>query len=158
MPGLAWSLPAATEVRRQLDAAIVAALDERGLRRTWSFPDQLAQSYRRNSSYATDPYAFAEEPLRTMSADANTHLPEPLASQIRTMVALQQDTRLVLAPVELRLEKAGTGGRGVLRVTLMDARTSDVHWVGDIVSDTVSEFGPAVTASIAVRLAGVIAP
>ena len=93
-----------------------------------------------------------------MSVDDKTHLPEPLASQIRTMVALQEDTRLVLAPVELRLDTAGTGGRGVLRVTLMDARTSDIRWIGDIVSDTVPAFGPAITASIAARLAGVVTP
>ena len=38
-------------------------------------------------------------------------LPEPLASQLRTIVALHDDARLVLAPVELRLE-AATGQRG----------------------------------------------
>jgi hypothetical protein len=158
LPGLAWTVPPSMQVRRQLDADILAALDARGLRGTWIFPEQLAQSYRRNAAYATDPYTLAEEPLRAPSFDSNVHLPEPIASQIRTLVALQQDTRLVLAPVELRLESAGAGGRGVLHLVLIDARMSNVRWVGDITSDTVPAFGPAITASIAARLASVITP
>jgi hypothetical protein len=157
-PGLAWTLPAAAAVKRQLDADIVAAFDARGLRRAWIFPDQLEQSYRHNAAYATDPYALAEEPLRAASFDPNVHLTEPIASQIRTLVALQENTRLVLAPVELRLENAGAGGRGVLHLVLIDARLSNVRWVGDITSDTVAAFGPEITRSIAARLAGVVAP
>ena len=39
---------------------------ERGLRSTVDLSaDQLAQSYRRNATYAADPYALAEEPLRS---------------------------------------------------------------------------------------------
>ena len=58
-----------------------------------------------------------------------------------TLVALHQDVRLVLAPVELRIEKAGpTTGRGVLRVALIDARLSNVYWSGEIPSDTASAF------------------
>jgi hypothetical protein len=83
-------------------------------------------------------------------------LPEPLASQIRTLVALHDDTRFVLAPAELRLEAAGAGGRGVLRLVLIDARLSKIGWFGEIASDTVPAFGPAITASIAARLAGVV--
>lgn len=146
------------DMKRQMDADIIAAMDDRGLRRNWVFSDQLAQTARRNSTYATDPSLFAEEPLRSPSLAYDRALPEPLASQIRTLVALEQDVRLVLAPVELRLEKAGTGGRGVLHLVLIDARTSQPQWIGDIPGDTVSAYGPKVTASIAARLAGVIAP
>ena len=146
------------DIERQMDADIVAAMEERGLKRNWIFPERLAQTARRNSTYATDPYAFAEEPLRAPSLPYDRPLPEPLASQIRTLVAFEQDVRLVLAPVELRLEKAGTGGRGVLHLVLIDARTSQPQWIGDIPGDTVSAYGPKVTASIAARLAAVIAP
>ena len=76
---------------------------------------------------------------------------------MRTLVALHDDVRYVLAPVELRLEQAGTGGRGVLRVVLLDARLSKVMWIGEFSSDTLTAFGPAVTAGIAAKLASAVA-
>lgn len=162
MPGLDWarSVQQAGDVRRTLDADIVAAFDERGLRANWIFPDALEQSYKRNSTYATDPYSLAEEPLRSPSFAADAHLPDPLAAQLRTLVALHDDVRLVLAPVELRFEPVGDGkvGRGVLSLALVDARTTTVVWKGEVASDTASSFGPAITASIGARLAGVVAP
>jgi len=91
-----------------------------------------------------------------------TRLPEPLASQVRTLVALHDDTRLVLVPVELKLEpvpgQTGAGGRGVLRVVLLDARLSNVRWIGDITSDAAPVFGAAITASVAAKLAAAVAP
>jgi phosphomannomutase len=59
----------------------------------------------------------------------------------------------------VRLEKAGaSGGRGVLRLVLLDARLSNVRWIGQVAGDSLSAFGPAVTASVAARLANVVAP
>jgi hypothetical protein len=160
-PGLDWSsaMGRPSEVQRTLDADIMAALEERGLKATWIFPPQLEQSFKRNASYAADPYTLAEEPLRSPMLAVDVRLPEPLASQIRTMVALHDDVRLVLAPVELRLEKAGaTAGRGVLRLVLLDARASNVRWIGQVAGDSAAAFGPAITASVAARLANVVAP
>jgi hypothetical protein len=148
-PGLDWRATMGREsaVQRTLDADIMAALEERGLKETWIFPPQLEQSFKRNSSYGADPYTLAEEPLRGPALAVDARLPEPLASQIRTMVALHDDVRLVLAPVELRLEKAGaSGGRGILR------------WIGQVAGDAAPAFGPVVTASLAARLANVVAP
>lgn len=159
-PELPWTAAVGnpTEVARTLDADILAAFDEHGLRRTWIFPPDLMQSYRRNPTYATDPYALAEEPLRAPTFRSEDHLPEPLASQLRTLIALHDDARMVLAPVELRLEPAGPGaGRGVLHLALIDARGDNVVWTGDVVSDTVPAFGPEISASIASRLANVVA-
>jgi hypothetical protein len=161
MPDLAWTSAIARpgELQRTLDADILAAFEDRGLQKTWILPPQLVQSYRRNSTYAADPYTLAEEPLRSPSLAVNARLPEPLASQIRTLVALHDDARLILAPVELRLESAGNGtGRGVLRLVLLDARASNVVWIGQVSSDAAASFGPAITASVAQRLAGVVAP
>ena len=161
MPDLAWNAAVARpgQLQRTLDADILAALEERGLQKTWILPPQLVQSYRRNSTYAADPYTLAEEPLRSPSLAVNARLPEPLASQIRTLVALHDEARLVLAPVELRLESAGEGtGRGVLRLVLLDARASNVVWIGQVSSDAAAVFGPAITASVAARLASAVAP
>ena len=159
--GLTWTIPPVAELRRTMDADILSAFDERGLRKAWIFPEQLQSAYRRNPTYATDPYGLAEEPLRSPALAIDQRLPEPLASQIRTMVAFHEDARLVLAPVELVLEPApgGTGvGRGVLRLVLMDARLSNVRWIGTVTGDSSASFGPVITASVAAKLAGVVAP
>jgi hypothetical protein len=156
---LGWTVGPAGALQESLDNEIAAAFDERGLKRGWVFPDQLVQSAKRNAPYATDPYGLAVEFLRSPTLAVDTRLPEPLASQIRTLVALYPNVRLVLAPVELTLERAQPhGGRGVLKVVLMDARLSNIRWLGTITSDTVESFSPAIAASIASRLAGVVAP
>lgn len=157
-PGLAWSSAVGrlVDVQRTLDADILAALDERGLRKMWIFPEDLAQSFRRNASYSTDPYTLAEEPLRSSTLAVDQRLPEPLASQLRTLIALHEDSRLVLAPVELRLEPAETGGRGVLRLILIDPRMSVTRWIGEVTSDPAPAYGPVISASIAAKLANLV--
>jgi hypothetical protein len=161
-PGLSWTLPRLTEVARTQDADIAAAFSDRGIK-TWILPSRLDSAYRRNPTYATDPHALAEEPLRSPALGGDQRLPEPIASQLRTIVALHDDARLVLAPVELRMEPTtGAGaagqGRGVLHLVLVDARTSAVRWIGDVTSDPAPAFGPSITASIASKLSAVIAP
>ncbi len=159
MPGLDWSAAVGrpADAQKTLDADIVAALAERSVGKTWLFPEQLFQSYQRNSTYATDPYDLAEESLRAPGLAVGARLQEPLASQLRTLVALHEDARLVLAPVDLRFEKAGTGGRGRLRLVLIDPRYSSISWIGEISSDTLPTFSPAISAGIASRLANMIA-
>lgn len=160
MPGLAWAdaIGPTDAVRQTMDADIAAAFEDRGLRHVWVFPPELEASFKRNASYATDPRELAEEPLRSPSLALDARIPEPLASQLRTLVALHDDVRLVLAPVDLRFEPAGAAaGRAVLRLVLVDARLSSVRWMGEITSDTASTFGPVLTASIAAKLAGVVA-
>ena len=150
------------EFERTLDADIPAAFEDKGIKKGWLFPPELRASYRRNSSYAADPDNFALEPLRSPMLAIDARLPEPLASQVRTLVALHDDTRLVLVPVELKLEPVSPGGqpggRGVLRVVLLDARLSNVRWIGEITSDPAPVFGAAITASVAAKLAAAVAP
>jgi hypothetical protein len=65
---------------------------------------------------------------------------------------------VVLVPVEVRFERVagsagGTeGGRAILRATLLDARTTEARWVGDIQSDVASAPARALD-SVAGRLA-----
>lgn len=159
LPDLDWQVGPANDVRQAVDADIAAALAERGLDKMWVLPGQLAHSAQLNASYATDPYKLAEEPLRAPRLAVDARLPEPLASQIRTLVAFYPNARLVLAPVELRLERVSpTAGRGVLHLVLLDARMSNVRWIGDVPSDSAASYGPAISASIAARLAAIIAP
>ena len=150
----------ARDVLRTMDADIATALDERGLRRGWVMPPDLAQSYTRNPTYAADPYALAEEQLRATTFVTGSRLSEPLSSQLRTMIALHENARLVLAPVELRLERAtagSTAARATLRLALVDPRFSEAKWVGEVRGDTASSFTPELTASVARRLVELIA-
>ncbi len=159
MPGLSWSasIGRPLDVQRTLDADLLAAVEERGLRKTWIFPEDLQASFKRNASYAADPYTLAEEPLRSPALNIEQRLPEPLASQLRTLVALHEDARLILAPVEVRFEPLGTGGRAVLRLVLVDPRLSRPTWIGEVVSDSASAFGPVISASLASKLANLVA-
>lgn len=159
MPGLSWSssIGRPVDVQRTLDADLLAAFDERGLRKAWIFPEDLQASFKRNVSYAADPYALAEEPLRSSALNIEQRLPEPLASQLRTLVALHEDARLILAPVEVRFEPVGSGGRAVLRLVLIDPRLSRPTWIGEVVSDSATTFGPVISASLASKLAGLVA-
>ena len=162
MPGLAWSaaIGRPVDVQRTLDADLLAAFDERGLRKTWIFPEDLERSFKRNSSYAADPYTLAEEPLRSPALNIEQRMPEPLASQLRTLVALHEDARLILAPVEVRFEPVGSGGgtgRAVLRLVLVDPRLSRPTWIGEVVSDSATAFGPVISASLASKLANLVA-
>jgi hypothetical protein len=151
-PELQWATaPAGAALAAQMDADIQAALRARDIGRTWVFGDALQRSYSRNPTYATNPSALAVESVRGGRIEPGTRLAEPLASQLRTMIALHEG-RVVVIPVELRIDTIAAGqGRGVLRVVLADARTSDVRWAGELSGDPVSGFGPQVTASVAAR-------
>lgn len=143
---------------RQLDADIAETLAARGLRTRWVFPADLVHSFHLNPTYATDPYDLAEQPLRSPSFEVGSPLPEPLASQLRTISALH-DGRFILAPVELRLERAsdsGTAGRAVLRLMVLDSRLSQARWIGEAKSDTTSTYGPALLANVATKFANMI--
>ena len=96
-------------------------------------PADLAATFRRNPTYASDPYALAEEPLRSSSFAAGKRLAEPLASQLRTMIALHENASLVLVPIELRFESANAPtARASLRLALIDPRFSEARWVGEV--------------------------
>lgn len=151
---LGWvqRLGGAKSVARRLDTSIVAALTDRGLGQRWILPVDVARSYERNRSYAADPYSLSVEPLRARSLDVGAKVGEPLASQLRTMIALHEDARFVFLPIELRFERDGATGRAVLRAVLVDPRFAETKWVGDVKGDAASTPELAL-ASVAARIA-----
>jgi hypothetical protein len=141
-----------------VDAEIAFALGERGIKNRWVFPPALAESAKRNTTFAPDPYDLAAQWLRPPMAKAPEQLLEPLASELRSLVALHEDARYVLFPVEIRFAPAGGGqGRAVLRVAVLDARMSRITWMGDVLSDPSAAFSPALAASVAGHLADLVA-
>ncbi len=157
---LGWAAQVARpkEYLRSLDDQIALALGDRGVKDSWVFPEALARSARRNAGFAADPYALSLEFMRPpFKPSPERLLPDPFASQIRALVALN-DARYALIPVELRFEPAGGGsGRAVLRVALVDARATQVVYMGDVKSDSLAAFAPALTASLAGHLADLVA-
>jgi hypothetical protein len=160
-PQLDWDarIGDSREILRGMDAAIATAFAERGLRHGWVLASDLAVTYKRNPNYATDPYALAEEPLRSPAFAVGMRLPEPLASQLRTMIALHEGARLTLLPVQLSLEEADRvpgAARASLRLALVDPRFSEARWIGEVRGDTVSADPRVLTASLARRVADLI--
>ena len=156
-----WSAPARRSIAtlRALDAQVDSALQERGVGRSWVFPAELQRSYQHNPTYATDPYQLGEEPLRSPTLEVGSRLPDPLASQLRTLTALT-DTRFVLAPIELRVQQLATDstrGDGALKLAVLDARLSEVVWVGQVRSDPVASPGASLVASLGRRVADLFA-
>lgn len=155
--GWAEAVERPRELLSEVDAELEFALGERGFRTRWVFPPALVRSAQRNAPHAPDPRALAAEGLRPLARRrSDGMLGEPLASQLRSLVALH-GARYALFPVELRFEKVGGAGRAVLHVLLLDARLSRATWGGDVRGDTASAFGPALVASAANNLADLIA-
>ena len=159
-PGLDWSarLGSSREILRAMDDDIASTLTARGLKAGWLFATELAVSYKRNPTYAPDPYALAEEPLRAPAFIAGSRLTEPLASQLRTMIALHENARVVLVPIELRFDRSdsSSAARGALRLALIDPRFSEARFVGEVKSDTTSADPRVLTASLARAVANLI--
>ena len=82
-------------------------------------------------------------------------LTEPLASQIRSLVALR-DARYVILPAILRFENRDAGARGSLLLYLIDTRTSRIRWSGEVASDVSRNFSAAIAGSLAERLADLV--
>lgn len=154
--GLAQALGGTRVTGRRLDSAIVAALQDRGAARNWILPADLARAYERNRTYAADPYQLAVEPLRSRKFVAGERYGEPLSTQLRTMIALHEDARMVLLPVEVRLERVGAAARGVLKAVLLDPRLAQAAWVGDIRGDPAPTAAAAI-ANVAARVADLFA-
>lgn len=144
------------DLAKALDAEIRSAVQDRAVR-TWAFSDDLSRDFQRNPTYASDPYLLAEEPLRSPALRDGDRLPEPLASQLRTLVALRDKSRYVFAPVDVRIEPVTGGGQARLRLVLIDAVASEVRWIGAVQSDVAAAYGPAVIASLGAHVADLVA-
>ncbi len=158
---LGWTaqIPRSREYLRALDDAIAAELSARGLGTSWVYPPALVRSARANPSYAVDPYALAAGPLKNPAVVSGARLGDPLATQLRTMVALQESARPVLLPVEVRFERdKDKPGQGVavLRLALIDGRLGELRWIGDVRSDPSPTLSSALATSLANKLADLI--
>ncbi|MEO8621519.1 MAG: hypothetical protein ABI625_10670 [bacterium] len=157
---LGWNaqIPKSREYLRVLDEEIANVLGERGLKSQWIYPADLVRAAKASPTYAVDPYSIGVGVLRSSGIVSGTRLGDPLVTQLRTMIALQEDARAVLVPVELHFEKEKSGqGSAVLRVALLDGRLGDVRWISSVRSDPADKLSRAVLTSLATHLADLIA-
>lgn len=144
----ARELGTARQIGAVLDERVNAALRERQVGLRWILPAELQAAYERNRSYATNPYQLAVEPLRAPALVAGGRYGEPLATQLRTMIALHEDARAVFVPVELRLD----GPHATLRVVLVDPRYAMAQWVGELRGDLGTRPATAALSELATQL------
>ena len=156
--GFAAAAGDASAYLRALDDEITFALRERGLAGRWIMPADAARAARRNPTFGIDAYALAADEMRAgVRRRDPPEIPVALAAQLRGLVALGgEGTRLALVPGELRFAGTAGAGRAVLHVVLVDTRRAQVAWEGDVSSDPVERFSPALLASVAGNLANLI--
>ncbi|MES2359435.1 MAG: hypothetical protein V4529_13970 [Gemmatimonadota bacterium] len=155
---LGWSqqAPPSRAYLHTVDDEIAFALTQRGLKRHWTMAPDLIRSVARNQGYAPDPTSLAAEEVRSGQKAAEWQLREPLASQLRALIALT-DARYVLFPVEMRFVGSKGVGHAMLHLVIIDARRSQVQWSGDLAGAEMTKFSPAIAADLASRLADLIA-
>ena len=69
-----------------------------------------------------------------------------------------QDARLVLIPTDVTFERTPAGlGRPVVRLVLVDPRSSVVRWIGRVTGNDSPAFTPDIAAIMATRLADLFA-
>ncbi len=110
----------------RIDGLLAEFLEERAPEVTWVLPDELRDAARRNPGLVGDPDRMGAAALRDQGIEK---IPEPLASNLRTLAAVAGD-RLVLVPTSLVFTEApdSTGrGRVELRVVIVDVRHSLVR-------------------------------
>lgn len=169
---LGWTqqIPRSREYMRAFDDALEAELGARGLASRWVYPAALVRAGRSSPSYAVDPYALETAPLRSPAAAAGVRVADPLAGQLRTMVALQESARAVLIPIELWFEVAPKRpvltpgdveqhrkGLAVVRLALVDARSTEIRWIGEVRSDPAFVFSRDLVTSLVAHTADLFA-
>lgn len=156
--GWAQHLGGGRALGRALDSAIAKAFSDRAIGGDWFMPADLQRAYAGNRSYASDPYNLATDPLRASAFVALSRYGEPLASQLRTMIALHESARYVLIPVDARFDRDARGTRALIRVIVLDARAAEARFAGDV-SGNVAATPAAALTDLANRIADLfIAP
>jgi hypothetical protein len=160
--GLSARTGEARDLLARIDLAIADSVGERGLRGRWAFSDAVVRSARLNPTYATDPHAIAASQLRAAANRPGSNadpLPEPVASQLRVLVGLQ-DARYALVPLDVRFEGAPPGegaGRAALTLVLVDARGSQLLRSQTVTTAPFSDLSPLTVGEVAGAIAGRLA-
>jgi len=113
-----------------VDEELADAFRKRGVRQSWMFAEDLTRAAMRNGGLVQDPRELSAETIRKVQA-SDTPLPEPLGTQIRQLVALQE-SRYALIPIEMDVDNRPGRAGASLHMMLIDSRTARVLWVDTI--------------------------
>jgi hypothetical protein len=113
-----------------LDEELADAFRKRGVRSSWTFAPEIVAAAMRNNGMVQDPRELAAQSIRRVQP-GDTPLPEPLGTQIRQLVALQEG-RYALLPIEVDVDNRPGRAEGILRLMLIDSRTARVVWADAI--------------------------
>lgn len=138
------------------DSAFTQALDARGLGSQWVLPPATVRAASRDVINRPDARALPVQGLGPQRRPNDLEVREPLASQLRALVAFT-DARWVLIPVEARLALAADGRRSAkVRVAILDARSSQVVTLPEIPGPAAADEKAALAAA-AVAIADLVA-
>ncbi|MCU0625751.1 MAG: hypothetical protein MUF21_04570 [Gemmatimonadaceae bacterium] len=114
------------------DSAFTRTLDGRGLGTQWVLPPAMLKVAQREVVNRTDARALAVTGLGPQRRPNDMDVREPLASQLRALIALT-DARWVLIPVEARVFAAADGQRTArVRLALIDGRGGQVMTLPEV--------------------------
>jgi hypothetical protein len=137
-PAGGWDIvPSGPSVLPILDEEIADTFRKRGVRSNWTFGKEITQSAVRNGGLAGDPRQLSVQAIRRIKA-GDSPLPEPLASEIRGLVALT-NARYAVLPLEVHVGVRGNERRASVRMLLIDARTARVTWAEDVDAPTTND-------------------
>ena len=139
-----------------LDSALTAILRDRGLETTWSLPPNTSRVAQREVINRTDPRALSTAGLVPSKRRNDVDLREPLGSQLRAIIALVPESRLVLLPLEARVVPTPDGMRqATLRIAFLDGRLSTVLSFPDVIGPPAADEKAALQA-VAVKFADLV--
>ncbi|MCC7051692.1 MAG: hypothetical protein IT355_00405 [Gemmatimonadaceae bacterium] len=147
----AW-MPASGAVGRAraavFDSTLTAALRDRGLGASWSLPPNTSRVAQGDVMNRTDPRALPTVGLAPSRRPNDLDLREPLATQLRAIVALVPDGRMVLVPLEARVTGGAGARQATLRLAFLDARQSSVVSFPDVTGPAASDERAALRAAV----------
>ena len=143
----------------QVDSALTIALRERGLETTWSLPPNTSRVAQREVMNRTDPRALSTAGLVPSRRPNDRDLRDLLSSQLRNLVAMVPEARIVMLPLEARVSTTTSGARqATLRLAFIDARMATVLTFPDVVGPPAADEAAALR-GVALKFADlVIAP
>jgi hypothetical protein len=159
---------------RAMDAELEYALGATRGAEDWALPADVIRRVDRNPMLRTDPSRMAYQGLLE-KPDKRKQIYEPLHGELRSISALF-DTRYVVLPISLFVEADPVGPdashadssaalngseptyRAHLLLAMIDIRSSTIVWWGEIAGEAGDADSPALTASLAERVAEAVAP
>jgi hypothetical protein len=114
------------------DSAFARVLEARGLGAQWVLAPAMARIAQREVINRTDVRALAVQGLGPQRRPNDLELREPLASQLRPLVAMA-DVRFAVVPVDVRVTTGADGRRTArLRVAVLDVRAGQVLTIPEV--------------------------